>query len=315
MKNFKDYFKDSELDFLKEVGEETTEANKNATEEESFFMISSIYLQSLVVIADKLSTFMKASMDGINSTNELNTSMESVKDVISHHYNITNKINKAFADATEICQKRKFFWRYSPIEVYKDNLERLKANYLAKIKDSTELDFLKFEYKYTYSDDNNEVNFNYKTIIPIDYLSVVNFKRYLTAENLEVLSMIRLKKLEFLNGLLKNIGYSIEFSDEGKEEIEIVETGSLEESKLNLSNLPKFNVQQRYQLFKRLGYDKAIDILDTDKQMAKYSIIALIMGINPDNAKQLYNNSYRQISDKDENSLKEYLNNQGIRIK
>ena len=87
------------------------------------------------------------------------------------------------------------------------------------------------------------------------------------------------------------------------------------EEDLQLSGLPKLNVQQRFELFKRLGFDDIISKLDTDKQMSKYKILAIIMGINPDNAKQLHNRTYKEISEKDINILNEYLANQSVTLK
>ena len=48
--------------------------------------------------------------------------------------------------------------------------------------------------------------------------------------------------------------------------------------------------------------------------MSKYKIIALIMGINPDNAKQLQNKTYSELKLKDTEEIKNFLDNQSIKL-
>lgn len=88
---------------------------------------------------------------------------------------------------------------------------------------------------------------------------------------------------------------------EEKEEVNTIEINTL-----NLKNIPKFNLQQRYKIFTQLGYDKAIHTLDTSKS-SKNKILALIMGISVDNAKHLLNNTYKEFKPEDIEEFDEYL--------
>jgi hypothetical protein len=75
---------------------------------------------------------------------------------------------------------------------------------------------------------------------------------------------------------------------------------------LILKDIPNFNLQQRYEIFTQLGYDKAIHTLDTSKS-SKTKILALIMGISVDNAKHLINGTYKEFKPDDIEEFEEYL--------
>jgi len=82
---------------------------------------------------------------------------------------------------------------------------------------------------------------------------------------------------------------------------------SIEAPQLNLKEIPKFNLQQRFNLFEKLGFDEKIHSIDTEKQTSKHKILALLMGINPDNAKHLLNNTYKEISEDDVAEINDFL--------
>ena len=89
-------------------------------------------------------------------------------------------------------------------------------------------------------------------------------------------------------------------ASEKKEEV-IIETPDL-----TLKDIPKFNLQQRYEIFTQLGYDKAIHTLDTSKS-SKNKILALLMGISVDNAKHLINGTYKEFKPEHIGEFEEYL--------
>ena len=89
-------------------------------------------------------------------------------------------------------------------------------------------------------------------------------------------------------------------TSEKKEEV-IIETPDL-----TLKDIPKFNLQQRYEIFTQLGYDKAIHTLDTSKS-SKNKILALLMGISVDNAKHLINGTYKEFKPEHIGEFEEYL--------
>ncbi|WP_159948666.1 hypothetical protein [Polaribacter septentrionalilitoris] len=90
---------------------------------------------------------------------------------------------------------------------------------------------------------------------------------------------------------------------EVKKETKIIETPDL-----SIKDIPKFNLLQRFYLFKLLGLETSIHQLKTDIQGSKYKVLASIMGISPDNAKKLICNSYKKgITEKDKAEVKDFL--------
>jgi len=92
----------------------------------------------------------------------------------------------------------------------------------------------------------------------------------------------------------------------------IIKNEIFETDRIELSSLPKFNLQQRFEICKRLGLDQAINGIKSRKQMSIYKVLALVMGISSDNAKKLLNGYYKELNSKDENILDEYIKNQFI---
>ena len=84
------------------------------------------------------------------------------------------------------------------------------------------------------------------------------------------------------------------------------ETKIIETPDLTLKDIPKFNLQQRYEIFTQLGYDKAIHTLETSKS-SKNKILALLMGISVDNAKHLINGTYKKFKPEHIEEFEEYL--------
>jgi hypothetical protein len=98
-----------------------------------------------------------------------------------------------------------------------------------------------------------------------------------------------------------NRAKKIQTIKESLKENKIIETPDLK-----LKDIPKFNLQQRYEIFTQLGYDKAIHTLDTSKG-SKNKILALLMGISVDNAKHLINGTYKEFKPEDIEEFEEYL--------
>jgi len=81
----------------------------------------------------------------------------------------------------------------------------------------------------------------------------------------------------------------------------------IESPPLSLKDIPHFNLQQRFYLFEKLGFDKKIHLTNTEKQTSKHKLLALLMGISPENAKHLINNTYKEISEDDEAEINDFL--------
>jgi hypothetical protein len=88
----------------------------------------------------------------------------------------------------------------------------------------------------------------------------------------------------------------------------------IEAPDLLLKDIPNCNLQQRYDIFKRLGFDIKILQIDTSKQTSTHKILALIMGISPDNAKHLLNNTYKDYKLDDKEDLEEYLSKINVKL-
>ncbi len=148
-----------------------------------------------------------------------------------------------------------------------------------------------------------------------DYFLFVPYRKYFTEENKTFFNLEKIKKIGFLKNELGQMGYGVELYTIGNStKVKIIELESSKLERLSLSGLPNFNLRQRYELFRKLGFEDIITKLNTTKQMSKYKIIALIMGINPDNAKQLQNKTYSELKLKDTEEIKNFLDNQSIKL-
>jgi hypothetical protein len=140
--------------------------------------------------------------------------------------------------------------------------------------------------------------------------------------NMELLKICRIidGKLDCLSEIKVDLEIKIKFykykisSDFNGVEKQFIKETDLEDDELELSGLPSLNTQQRYELFKRLGFDKIFDTLDTS-QTTKYKLIAIIMKLSPDNAKKLHSGYYKEITSKELDFLDEYLLKQKVSLK
>lgn len=310
-----DIFESDELEFLKGLEEEKVE---EPSFQDSFYMIYAITLSQYVMLADKLSSFMKESLNSKKNNDEIKSSTDDMVRNINYYDLIRKKINDTVADMVEISNKNKHFWRDCSLDIYESYFEKLKEIYLKKYKGANEVDFIKFEFQYFTENINDIINLTYKEILAIDYLACLDYKRHLTPENVEYFTFTRNKKVEFLENELGKLGYNVEReTKDGKSKFIFKESDKLKKEKensLQLKGIPNFNVKQRYEIFKRLGFEDGIHQIES-KQMSKYNVLAILLGISPDNAKQLINNTYQKVNEKDLEELNNYLDNQIIKLK
>lgn len=83
---------------------------------------------------------------------------------------------------------------------------------------------------------------------------------------------------------------------------------------LNLKNIPKFNLQQRFYLFQKLNFDNGIHQIETELQKSKHKVLALIIGISLDNAKHLLNGTYKDLTPEQKEEVEEYLLLQKVKL-
>lgn len=277
-----------------------------------------VTLQSTIVIADKISTIMKRTMDEVSddviyeSTDAL---AKKLKKSITLYDKISTDINGMVMLIHEFSGSVNYFWKDCPVEVFKSHYELIKKKYIEKYVHSNEIDFLIYEYQYFFNEDDLETNIAHSEVRSNDYLSMLNYKKYFTYDNKQFFALLNTRKKEFLKTQIDKLGYNIEILViGGKQKVNILESVNSKADDLALSGLPKFNLQQRYELFKKLGFDNTIHTLNTDKQMAKYRILAIILGISHDNAKKIFNGTYKGLSTDDQSALQEYLSYQHVVI-
>lgn len=85
---------------------------------------------------------------------------------------------------------------------------------------------------------------------------------------------------------------------------------------LNKKNLPKLNIQTRYELFLKLGGQKLIDNILCSTITGTGYVLGTIMDFNPDGSRKLLSGAYRnQITGIQHDKLDEFLKKQDIKIK
>ncbi len=320
------YFEQNELDFFSNLTGKsykyTSDLNpidgSSKAKDDLYFDFFQVLL-STVIIADKISTVItQASKDftGLDSVENLNKESEKYKKYLANYTKIKEEINDMILLIFDFSKREKYFWKDCPTEVYINSFKNIKTYFLESNSFSNELDFIKNEIEYFLSDNDLDTNLSHLNEQSNDYLALVNYRKFLSRETSQLFQLEKMKKIQFLRNELKKLGHLDETYAVGDNlKIKLIQLEEFKEEDLQLSGLPKLNVQQRFELFKRLGFEDIISKLDTDKQMSKYKILALIMGINPDNAKQLHNRTYKEISDKDINTLNEYLVSQSVMLK
>lgn len=308
--DFSDFLDDDELDFLRELDKKDDEELK---EEEQIILELFRNLVGMASVADKLSIAIHNITDLTpSSLQEEDETVSQMKSLVEKYSKVSNQINHDIRVVYDYTDKINYFWHGCSIETYTTNFATMKERYLEKYKMATELDLFKSEYLYYLIGKNIDTNVAHQTVRGGDYLSMLNYHKFLTYDNTEFFRLINARKMEYLEQELDKLGYTIEV-DNSKETptVKFIDSVAVAEKNLTLSGLPKFNVQQRYEIFKRLGGSKIVDTLDT-KQMSKYNLLAVILNINPDNSKRLYNNSYKEINSKDLKSVTDFLEKQGI---
>lgn len=216
-------------------------------------------------------------------------------------------INQLIRGAYVVFEQDNRFWHNSSIDVYKNYYEILKDNYKKKYPDSEAIDFLKNEYTFFSNEDINGLNTTHNTIAIYDKLRIVDYVSRLNIDNKEFFNVVRQRKLDFVAGEIEKLGYRIEITK--KKKVKVVKASEpLPENldadvELEISNIPNYNIEQRFELFKQLGFEKLLTGIDTS-QKSKNMIVALLMGISVDNAKKLLNGTYKKSRDPEKDKSK-----------
>lgn len=190
---------------------------------------------------------------------------------------------------------------YCSLKVYQRDFDERIVRYLEESEDAIELDFVSMEKDQMFSpekslEDGSITNFE-NHFLTSKYFNV-DLKRANSKMHKSITHSIR-RRSELLSDLFSTYMSTNQFRNYDKLEQE-----------LNLQDLPKLNIKQRYYLFEKLSSLSNINkanILQKDKN----KLLALIMGISHDNAKHLMNKS-KKASQEEQEIIDEFLTKIGL---
>lgn len=321
--NHDKYFSEDELDRISNIkGKhylDSTELDEDeiiVKEQDEIFLELSENVMSTMAFIDKIMSVIKKELDlydALCDDNEFQKiKLKQIKYVISCS-KLKEELNEILKLIFRFSKAHNYYWKDCSCEVYIYHYNIIKHEFLKSNSFANEIDFIKYEYERLLSENDSDSNITDSQFLSKDYFLYMNYRKYFSDENKQFFELEKSKKLSFLKNELGHLGFGLEPYTLGSSiKIKIIELESAKLEKLSLNNLPNFNVRQRYELYKKFGFNATIEKIDAP-QMSKYKMTALIMGISPDNAKQLHNETYREINQKDSDELKNYLVNQSVK--
>lgn len=323
--NHEKYFSEDEVDKLSNIkgkyyddSIELTEAEIELKELDEVFSGLSDNIMSAMAFIDKIMSVIKKELelyDVLSDDSQFKKARANqVKYVISCS-KLKEELNESIKIIFRFSKAHNYYWKDCSCEVYIFHYVKIKDEFLKSNSFANEIDFIKYEYERLLSVNDSDSNRTDSQFLSKDYFLYMNYRKYFSDENKQFFELEKSKKLSFLKNELGHLGFGLEPYTLGSSiKIKIIELESAKLEKLSLSNLPNFNVRQRYELYKKFGFNATIEKTDAP-QMSKYKMTALIMGISPDNAKQLHNETYREINSKDFDELNIYLDKQSVKLK
>lgn len=222
-------------------------------------------------------------------------------------------VNKTISDKAlelyDYCEENNKFWHNCSVDIYKKHFPALQKYYLERNPQSKTIDFLKSEYIYFFSDVFNGLNATHNAIAIDDKLKMMDYISRLNLDTLEFFNVVKQRKLDYITDEIGKAGYAIE-AVKKKKNIKVslikVETKPIEEElekTLEISNLPAFNLEERFEIFRRLGFEKDLIKLVTAKKN-KNVLLALIMGCSVDNARKFLDDRYKSNLDEEKRKVR-----------
>lgn len=297
----KDFLNDNELDFVF-ASMSLNDTDVQGEGEAGYNSIVSAIITGVTashnlkkLASETLEKSSKRKFDGENIDLD---AFDAAKKMLYTNKTISELVMKLF----ELCEEQNKFWHNCSVNVYKYHFESLKKNYTKKYLHATFADFLRHEYVFFSSEDLNGLNTIHSTIAKDDMLTMVDYISRLNLDNLEFFKIGRQRKLDFLEEQLQSEGLKpiLAQTKKGfKVGFETIKDSEREadEQTLGLSNLPSYNLEERYEIFTRLSFEKTIMSLDAPKA-SKDKLAALILGCSIENAKKLLNGTYKNKEDK-----------------
>jgi hypothetical protein len=321
--NHDKYFSEDELDRISNIkGKhylDSTELDEDeivVKEQDEIFLELSETVMSTMAFIDKITSVIKKELDlydALSDYKQFKKAMQNQTQYVISCSKLKEELNETLKLIFKFSKKENYYWKDCSCEVYIYHYNIIKHEFLKSNSFANEIDFIKYEYERLLSENDSDSNITDSQFLSKDYFLYMNYRKYFSDENKQFFELEKSKKLSFLKNELGQLGFGLEPYTLGSSiKIKIIELESAKLEKLSLSNLPNFNVRQRYELYKKFGFNATIEKTDAP-QMSKYKITALIMGISPDNAKQLHNETYREINQKDSDELINYLINQSVK--
>jgi len=323
--NHDKYFSEDELDRISNIkGKhylDSTELDEDeiiVKEQDEIFLELSETVMSTMAFIDKITSVIKKELDlydALSDYKQFKKAMQNQTQYVISCSKLKEELNETLKLIFKFSKKENYYWKDCSCEVYIYHYNIIKHEFLKSNSFANEIDFIKYEYERLLSENDSDSNITDSQFLSKDYFLYMNYRKYFSDENKQFFELEKSKKLSFLKNELGQLGFGLEPYTLGSSiKIKIIELESAKLEKLSLSNLPNFNVRQRYELYKKFGFNATIEKTDAP-QMSKYKITALIMGISPDNAKQLHNETYREISGKDFDEVNNYLDKQSVILK
>ena len=308
-----------EIDFLNA----STSHNEINDDDDVFLEFASFtrHIQSGVTLSKKFRQRIKQLMKKKSSLNKLENELaENEIKELSEKLILSNKsTNHLIMAMYHFCEDNLLFWHNCSVDIYQNFYGGFMQTYLEKYPNSTLTDFLKNEYNHFYSEKINNYNplHNASESDIEDLLQLSQYETILNNENTEFFKIIKQRKLDFITSKIHENGYTVEIIQSNKSYklnlIPIInnEIEDDDEITLNLSQLPSYNLEERYEILVKLGFENTLLTLNTSKK-SKNMLLGLIMGVSVDNAKKLLDGTYKLYSDKEKTKIKKAETNSKI---
>jgi len=311
----KDEFLPDEEEFLTYLDSEKEE--DEISEEDKIFQMIAYNINVGIVLHKKLLKKFKEIDDRAIERTNLNKIMfeGKVRRLIAKIGKCSDEVNNLLKKAFEFSEVSNRLWHHCSLTTYKKHLGVLKDTYSNQFKSATDLDFLKHEYFHliqnTKKNKYNSPNGIHISQDSLDYVKLVDYSKIINPKTIEFFSINNQRKLDFLSNEILNLGYIIQLAQTKKDVFinlipkpeTINDFDKLDEIVLTKSQLPEFNLLERYETLKRLGYIEKIHKV-TEIKKTKNMLLALTMNCSVDNARKLLDSTYK-ILDREKNKARQ----------
>ncbi|MCM4151542.1 hypothetical protein DHD05_08070 [Arenibacter sp. N53] len=245
--------------------------------------------------------------DEISDPNLFYKSIEHFQEAITLKNVVDSKVkelNILYEQFLKTAEENNLFWNYCSERIYTLNFKNFEKSFFTTIPNAKRIEFLFYEISALSREENIKI-FTHSEF-ELDFTVGFNIDKHLSEEHLVRIQFENKRKIEFVEEEIKNEGYHVVYHENGIELKKITKEDLSDEEfleePLKIKDLPLFDTLDRFTLIKELKIDDIIHNLETS-QKSKYKVLALIMGIHPDNARKLLTNKYPKLKTKEEYSV------------